>query len=101
MTPEQEARKGDEAEQLLRHPLIKEAFNSLDAWLRAERERSDPRDKGYHSDLIRYEQLLARFQDHFRALIMSGEAAKLQLRDREALGQRVVNAYRYGLRNFF
>lgn len=99
MTAEEEVRRGDEAEQLLRHPLVKEAFNTLDAWLRQERERADPRDSRYHSDLIRYEQLLARFQDHFRAVIMSGEAASLALRERESMGQRLAHAMRYGIRN--
>ena len=101
MSLEDEARRGKEAEQLLRNPLIAEAFNALDAWLRTERERCDIRQKDYLADLIRYEQLLGRLQDHFRSLIMSGESAKLQLKEREALGSRVVNAYKHGVRNFF
>lgn len=101
MSPEEEQRRGMEAEQLLKHPLFVEACNSLDAELRLMRERVPIRDTDMHTRIILAEQMHAKVLDYLRAVMMGGDAAKLILRERETLAERFNYAREHGLRHAF
>ncbi len=101
LTPEQEARRGDEAKLLIENPLFVEACNQLDAELRLLRERVPMRDTEMHTRLVLAEQVQAKVLDYLKAVVMSGEAAKLTLRERQSFTDRVTYAREHGIRSVF
>jgi len=100
-SPEEEISRGGAAERLLQDPLFVEACNALDAELRMLRERVPLRDTEMHTRLILAEQMHGKVLDYLRGVMQNGEAARLILRDREGLYQRMRNAMDHGLRNSF
>ena len=100
-TSEEEISRGGAAERLLNDELFVEACNALDAELRMLRERVPLRDTEMHTRLILAEQMHAKVLDYLRGVMQNGESARLILRDREGLMQRMRNATEYGLRNAF
>ncbi len=101
LTPEEESRRGDVAKLVLENALFIEACNQLDAELRLMRERVPMADRDMHTRIILAEQMQAKVLDYLRAVMMSGESAKLQLRERETLADRIAYAREHGLRNAF
>ncbi len=101
LTPEEEARRGDMAKLVLENPLFIEACNQLDAELRLMRESVPMADRDMHTRIILAEQMQAKILDHLRAVMMSGESSKLQLRERETFTERLEYAREHGIRNAF
>lgn len=98
LTAEEEVRRAAEARQILQAPLFIEACNSLDRELRMARERVPIKDCDMHTRLILAEQVQAKVLDYLRAVMLTGDQAELQLRERENLMQRMRNAMEGGLR---
>ncbi len=101
LNPEDEARRGDLAKSVLENPVFVEACNQLDAELRLMRERVPMSDQDMHTRIILAEQMQAKILDHLRAVMMSGDAARLQLRERRSWNERIQYAREHGLRNAF
>ncbi len=101
LTPEEESRRGDLAKIVLENALFVEACNHLDAELRLMRERVPMSDRDMHTRIILAEQMQAKVLDYLKAVMMSGDAAKLQLRERRSLADRIDYARQHGLRNAF
>lgn len=101
VSPEEESRRGDLAKVVLDNPLFIEACNQLDAELRLLRERVPMSDTDMHTRVILAEQVQAKVLDHLRAVLMSGDAAKLQLRERRSLTDRIEYAREHGIRTVF
>ncbi len=101
LTPEEESRRGDLAKIVLENALFVEACNHLDAELRLMRERVPMSDRDMHTRIILAEQMQAKVLDYLKAVMMSGDAAKLQLRERRSFTERLDYARQHGLRNAF
>lgn len=101
LTPEEESRRGDLAKVVLDNPLFVEACNHLDADLRLMRERVPMADRDMHTRIILAEQMQAKILDYLRAVMMSGDAAKLQLRERRTFTDRLEYAREHGIRHAF
>src|SRR5690348_17111063 len=97
-TVEQELARAREAEQLLATPIFKEACNRIDAELRMMRECVPLRDTDMHTRLILTEQLWGKLLDHLRAVMVSGDFAREQLKLRESFAERMKQAFHNGLR---
>lgn len=97
-TPQQELDRAEEAKRLLAAPVFVEACNRIDAELRMMRESVPLRDVDMHTRLIIAEQLWGKVLDHLKALMMSGDYAREQLRLRESAFERMKNAVANGIR---
>lgn len=97
-TPDQEIARAAEAERVLATPVFKEACNRIDAELRMMRESVPMRDTDMHTRLVLAEQLFGKLLDHLRALMMSGDFAREQLKLRENFSERMLQAVRHGIR---
>lgn len=101
MTTEEEVRRGQEARIVLDNRIFIEACNKLDAELRLLRERVPMGDTEMHTRIILAEQMHAKVLDYLTAVMSSGEAADLQLRERRTLSERIDYAREHGLRYAF
>jgi|SRR6185437_2688712 len=98
---EDERRRGQEAELLLKHPLLLEAKAAFFDDLATQRQGVPIRDTELHTRLVLAEQVAARVFQYLEAVMQQGAAATLQLRDRERFTERLQYAMQHGLRNAF
>jgi hypothetical protein len=98
---ETDRRRGQEADLLLKHPLLQEARQSFYDDLAQQRRGVPIRDTDLHTRLVLAEQVAARVFDYLEAVIRQGEAANLMLRERERFTERLNYAMQHGLRNAF
>jgi len=84
MTPELEVRRGEDARQLLEHPLLIEAFDTFEVEI-TEKWRSSPaRDEDGRERLWMMLQAARRARAHLESLVDSGKLAKATLAQRAA-----------------
>lgn len=82
MTPEEELQRGAEAERLLQHPLIVEAFEKIEREV-IERWKSSPSaDEAGREKLWLSLKLLHRVRAHLQSVVQSGKLAKATLAQR-------------------
>lgn len=82
MSPELEARRGDEAKQLLEHPLFDEAFATFEAEIMEKWRDSPARDEEGREKLWQVLQAGKRARRHLESLIDTGKMAKHTLAER-------------------
>ena len=97
-THEQELSRAKEAETVLSTPVFKEACNRIDAELRMMREGVHMKDTDMHTRIILAEQMWAKLLDHLKAVMLSGDYAREQLRLRESFTERMKAAIQHGIR---
>ena len=97
-TPEQEISRAGAAERVLATPVFKEACNRIDAELRMMRESVPMKDTDMHTRLIIAEQLWGTLLDHLKAVMVSGDYAREQLKLRESFAERMATAIKHGVR---
>lgn len=97
-TPEQELARAGAARRVLEDPIFIEACNALDAQLRLMRESVPMQDTEMHTRLILAEQVQGKVLDYLRGVMIGGEYARMQLREKESLAERMKNAMRLGIR---
>lgn len=97
-TPQQEISRAGEAERVLATPVFKEACNRIDAELRLMRESVKLSDTDMHTRLIIAEQLWGKLLDHLKAVMLSGDYAREQLKLRENFADRMAAAIKHGIR---
>lgn len=88
MTPEMEARRGEEARQLLEHPLLVEAFETLEREVHAKWAESPSGDTTGREKLWLMLQLNKRVRLHLESLVANGKMAQhtLAQRAKQAVG---------------
>lgn len=91
MTPEMEARRGEEARQLLEHPLLIEAFEVIEKEVTEQWQTSPARDVEGREKLWLSLKLLQRVRKQLEHVIETGQVAKATLAQ-----QAVEEALRIG-----
>ncbi len=79
MTPELEQRRGEEARRVLEHPLLTEAFSSIEANLRRQWEASAGAEADLRERLWLMLRLLRRLQGLLTEVVETGRLAEAQL----------------------
>lgn len=82
MTPEQEIQRAQEAERLLAHPLLIEAFETIEKEVIEKWKQSPARDGDGREKLWLTLKLLHRVRTHLESVVSSGKLAQMKLRDR-------------------
>lgn len=83
MTLDDEARRGTEAERLLEHPLLAEAFSTIAKELETAWRDSPAKDEAGREKLWVMRKLLDRVESHLKTVAVTGQLA------RRTLGMRV------------
>lgn len=78
---EQEIRRGDEADRLIKHPLLKEAWEAAEKSILEQMDEVSMRDTDMHTRLILARKTLNGVKRYIERVIDTGEMAKLQLRE--------------------
>jgi hypothetical protein len=91
MDLDNEIRKGNEARQLLEHPLLKAAFQGIESGLVEGLKRVPMGDVKTQQDLVLTLQLLGKLKSHFLQVMDTGKLAAIQ---KESLAKRVLKAIR-------
>ena len=76
MSPE--IRRAEEAERLMNEPLLKEAFQTIEAAIVERMKRADVGDAKQHQDLIVTLQLLGKVKQHIKTVIDTGKMARVE-----------------------
>lgn len=88
MTPEEEIRRGAEADMILNHPLFKEALQHIDTTLAYRRDQVPPTAKDMHTALILAEQMWNQIKKYIQEVADSGKLGRLSLERERTLRQR-------------
>lgn len=91
MSPDEEIRKGQEAERLLNEPLMKSAFMGIESGLVENMKRVPMGDTKTQHELILSLQLLSQLKAHFLTIMQTGKMARIQ---KESMAKRVMRAVR-------
>ena len=91
MSPDEEIRKGQEAERLLNEPLMKAAFMGIESGLVENMKRVPIGDTKTQHELILSLQLLSQLKSHFLTIMQTGKMARIQ---KESMAKRVMRAVR-------
>lgn len=91
MNPDEEIRKGQEAERLLNEPLMKAAFMGIESGLVENMKRVPIGDTKTQHELILSLQLLSQLKAHFLTIMQTGKMARIQ---KESMAKRVMRAVR-------
>lgn len=91
MSPDEEIRKGQEAERLLNEPLMKAAFLGIESGLVENMKRVPIGDTKTQHELILSLQLLSQLKAHFLTIMQTGKMARIQ---KESMAKRVMRAVR-------
>lgn len=86
MTTDEEIRRKAEAEQLMAHPLMAEAFAVIENTVISELKRVDVGAQVAQRDLIVTLQLLGKLRQHIVTVIQTGKMAEMQ---KETWAQRM------------
>lgn len=84
MTPEQEVSRGEQARDLLNHPLLVEAFDLIEGETIKAWEDSPARDTEGRERLWLQLKLLRRLRGHIESVVDSGKMARATLAQRAA-----------------
>lgn len=79
MNQEEEARRGEEAERLLAHPIIAEAFSKVREGITEAMNKSAFGDQSTHHHLVIALQILNKIEGNIKEVAVTGKMAKLQL----------------------
>lgn len=79
MTLDDEDRRGKEAERLLEHPLLAEAFSTIAKELETAWRDSPAKDEAGREKLWIMRKLLDRVDSHLQAVVMTGKLARRTL----------------------
>lgn len=83
MTDESKARtqmdRGERAERILAEPLVKEAFEKIEAEIIEAWKNSAADDERGRENAFLLQRLLRNFREHFEQWVRTGEAAKREL----------------------
>jgi len=82
VTPEEEIERAKQAEHLLSHPLIKEAFQTIEHEVIERWKQSPAKDADGREKLWLTLKLLHRVRTHLESVVSSGKLAQMKLRDR-------------------
>ena len=88
---DEEIRRGQEAERLLSHPLLAEAFATLEAHMVGQLRSIPLTDAGLERESVRTLQVLHKVKDHIRQIVLTGQMAEEQ---KESMAKRVLRAVR-------
>lgn len=83
MTPDQRRIKGEEARQLLEHPMLRDAFAAVDDYLNQAALSCQPDDAGKAQRIVISKQLLQAIRREIARKVDDGEIAKVQMRELE------------------
>lgn len=84
MSPEEQARRGEEARQLLEHPLLVEAFQTIEQEVTQAWQTSPARDVDGRENLWLQLKLLRKLQGQLELVMETGKSAKATLAQRAA-----------------
>lgn len=82
MTPEHELSRGRDAQQLLSHPLLAEAFQTIEDEVKHAWEGSPANDLQGRERLWMMLKLLSRVRQHLDSVVNSGKMAERTIADR-------------------
>ena len=88
---DEEVRRGHEAERLLAHPLLVEAFDTLENHMVAQLRAIPLTDAALERESVRTLQVLHKVKHHIQQIVLTGRMAAEQ---RESLPKRVLRAVR-------
>lgn len=88
MTPELEARRGEEARQLLEHPLLAEAFALVEQNITQAWQDSPARDHEGRESLWLQLKLLRKVRGELETVVETGKVARATLAQRAAQALR-------------
>lgn len=92
MTEEEKAQRGTEAERLLSHPLLAEAFSVIEQDIQDKWQSSPARDTDGREKLWMQLKLLHRVRAEIQAVAETGKVAQATLAQRAlAAGRRIWN----------
>lgn len=74
----EEIKRGEEAERLMEHPLVKEALSSIKEGILSAMANSAMGDEKTHNKLVITLQILAKFEGSFLEVMQTGKLAKVQ-----------------------
>jgi len=87
MDREDEVRRGQEAAELLRNPMLKGAFDGVESQLVAQMRASGFKDSETHHRLVIALQMLAAIKRSIEQTVENGQIAKLELEQRGKLSR--------------
>jgi len=88
MDQQQEINRGQQATELLNHPLMQEAISTLRSQYQAAWEASPARDKEGREELWKLLKTLGAVEGHLKQVIETGRMATIQ-REQDSLLQRM------------
>lgn len=88
MTDEEKILRGQEAQQLLNNPLLREAFEKIRERLEERRLHAKPTELELCADAIRVEQLLRALEREIRNYVDTGKMADFELGRKKGLFKR-------------
>lgn len=91
MNTDEEIRKGREAESLLNHPLLKQAFLGIESGIVENMKQVPIGDTKTQHELVLTLQLLGKLKGHFLTIMQTGKMAAVQ---KESMAKRVIRAVR-------
>ena len=92
MDLETEARRGQEAAQLLEHPLLREAFDTQRERIQREWQESPARDTEGRERLWLMLKLLGAVEGHLKTVMETGKLATLEIERKKTLMERAKEA---------
>ena len=84
MDIEREISRGSQAQELLEHPLMVEALQTLRSRIAEQWESSPARDKEGRESLWTMLKLLGNLEGHLREALETGKLARLQLEQKQS-----------------
>ena len=94
MTPDEELRRANQAQQVLDTPIVKETLEFMEREITEMWLACPARDTEGREWLWRQMTVARKFKDLLRGTMESGKIAAAQLREKESLAQRALKAVR-------
>ena len=91
MTVDQEIRRGEEAARLVEAPLLKEAFDKIEAGIIDAMKRVPMGDTKTQHELVLSLQLFGRIKGHMAEVMETGKLARIQ---KETMAQKAKRLFR-------
>lgn len=89
MTETQEISRGQEAQRLMEHPLMVEAFSVIERTLLDNLKQVPVTDAALEREYVRTLQLLGKLRGHFVEAMETGKLARATKEQRESMGQKL------------
>lgn len=89
MTETEEISRAQEAQRLMEHPLMAEAFGSIETALIENLSKVEVRDAELEREYVRTLQLLRKLKSHFHEIMETGKLARLTKEQRESMRDKV------------